>query len=721
VSVVLVMFGATVPPATAQDPLIAGAGDISCDPASTYFNGGSGTGENCRQLATSRLLNGADRVFTLGDNQYEHGSLSNFTKSYAKSWGTYKDRTHPSIGNHEYGPPPGCGPDSCPTYRGVGGYFDYFGSSAGPRPTRSPQSGPSAHGYYSWNIGAWHVVVLNSMCYAVGGCGAGSPQERWLRQDLAANQDKKCVLAYWHHPPFTSGQSGNYTHFRAFWQALHEYRAEIVLVGHDHVYERFAPQSSTGSASSTGPREFMVGTGGKNLGRFITTKPNSQRRIRAHGILQLRLHPTSYDWRFARITDGASLDSGSAQCIHSDTAPAAPTGLSANAGDEKVNLDWNNNSEGDLAGYNVYRKTSSSSYAKLNASPMGDSQYTDSGLTNGTAYDYVVKAVDNAGNESAASNEVSARPEGATTPPGAPTRLTATPGDGRVDLDWADNPESDLDGYNVYRSDSQGGPHDKINGSLLPGSVYADGNVNNGDTYYYVVKAVDESGNESTASDEISATPSATPGYRDTVFTTPGLISYWRLGESSGTTAADEKGTNPGSYVGGVVLGQRGALTRDSDTAARFDGSDDEMTARGSALALSTTGTIEGWFNWESGVALMRDTTSSGGWILAYDSGGSLAYRVGGRTYTTSRATGSVKNGWHHFALTVSGGNTAFYLDGTRVHDGSAAGTTAAVMPWHVMRNGTLSGRLRGLADEVALYDTALPPSVIAAHYSAGR
>lgn len=227
----------------------------------------------------------------------------------------YKDRTRPSIGNHEYGPPPGCGPDSCPTYRGVGGYFDYFGSSAGPRPTRSPQSGPSAHGYYSWNIGAWHVVVLNSMCYAVGGCGAGSPQERWLRQDLAANQDKKCVLAYWHHPRFSSGQSEGYTHFRAFWQALHEYRAEIVLVGHDHVYERFAPQSSTGSASSTGPREFMVGTGGKNLGRFVTTRPNSQRRIRAHGVLRLRLHPTTYDWRFARITDGASLDSGTASCV----------------------------------------------------------------------------------------------------------------------------------------------------------------------------------------------------------------------------------------------------------------------------------------------------------------------------------------------------------------------------------------------------------------------
>ncbi|MCA1708289.1 MAG: hypothetical protein LC808_35440 [Actinobacteria bacterium] len=135
------------------------------------------------------------------------------------------------------------------------------------------------------------------MCYAVGGCQA------------------RCTLAYWHHPTFSSGQSGNHPEFTALWQALHEARAEAILVGHDHVYERFAPQSASGSASSTGPREFMVGTGGKNLGRFITTKPNSQKRLRSIGVLRLRLRPTDYVWKFARISDGASLDGGTGQCI----------------------------------------------------------------------------------------------------------------------------------------------------------------------------------------------------------------------------------------------------------------------------------------------------------------------------------------------------------------------------------------------------------------------
>lgn len=141
-----------------------------------------------------------------------------------------------------------------------------------------------------------------------------------LARDLAANRTKPCILAYWHHPPFSSGQSRGYSaHYDAFWRTLHKRGADIVLVGHDHVYERFGRQDEDGSPSKTlnghlGPREFMVGTGGKNNGKFVTTQRNSQRRIRAHGVLRLRLQPTSYRWRFARINDGASLDSGSAGC-----------------------------------------------------------------------------------------------------------------------------------------------------------------------------------------------------------------------------------------------------------------------------------------------------------------------------------------------------------------------------------------------------------------------
>ncbi len=325
--VLLAVSGASASPAMGASSLLAGAGDIACDPDHKYFNRGYGTGSGygpnayCKQLATSNLLRGANTVFMLGDSQYEHSSYSNLRRSYARSWGRYLGRTRPAIGNHEYGPGLKCVPTSCSPLLGVGGYFDYFGSRAGPRPSRPLSRGPSQHGYYSYNVGAsWHVVVLNSMCWAVGGCGAGSPQHRWLERDLAANRARRCILAYWHHPPFSSGQSRGYpTYYDAFWRTLHGSGADVVLAGHDHVYERFGRQDEDGSPSKRinghlGPREFMVGTGGKNNGKFVTTRRNSQKRIGAHGVLRLRLDSRGYVWRFARIYDGASLDRGSAGC-----------------------------------------------------------------------------------------------------------------------------------------------------------------------------------------------------------------------------------------------------------------------------------------------------------------------------------------------------------------------------------------------------------------------
>jgi hypothetical protein len=209
--------------------------------------------------------------------------------------------------------------------------------------------------------------------------------------------------------------------------------------------------------------------------------------------------------------------------------------------------------------------------------------------------------------------------------------------------------------------------------------------------------------------------------YGRAVLATPGLVSYWRLGERSGTAAADQKGSNTGAYAGGVTLGQPGALTGNPDTAAGFDGVDDDMRAGGSGLALSTSGTLEGWFYWQGGVALMRDATSGGGWILAYDAGGNVAYRVGGTTFVTSRTTASVRNGWHHFALTSSSGTAALYIDGSLVRSGTGAGSTAALMPWRVMHNGVLSQYTSGRADEVAVYNAALSASTISSHYSAGK
>src|SRR5262245_2996558 len=191
--------------------------------------------------ATAQLLDRLDGiVVTLGDHAYEAGTPIEFAACYDPSWGRHKARTRPTPGNHDYLTP------------GASGYFEYFGAPAGdPR-----------RGYYSYDLGAWRVIALNSNCDEIGGCGAGSPQERWLREELAANP-RRCTLAYWHHPRFSSGPHGSDPGYDAFWRALYERGTEIVLVGHDHTYERFAPQRPDGTRDpARGIRQFVVGTGG---------------------------------------------------------------------------------------------------------------------------------------------------------------------------------------------------------------------------------------------------------------------------------------------------------------------------------------------------------------------------------------------------------------------------------------------------------------------------
>lgn len=275
-------------------PVIAAAGDIACDPASSGYNGGLGSGLTCRQQATSDLLVGAGytAVLLLGDNQYESGTISAYRASYDTSWGRLKTITRPAAGNHEYYTP------------GASGYYQYFGAAAG----------DPAKGWYSYDLGAWHLVALNSNCNAVGGCAAGSAQEQWLRADLAANTES-CTLAYWHHPRFSSGTHGDNPALQALWQALYEANADLVLGGHDHDYERFAPQTPSGVLDQArGLREFVAGMGGKGLRGFATTRANSQARdATSLGVLELTLRPGAYDWRY-RAAVGSFADSGSAAC-----------------------------------------------------------------------------------------------------------------------------------------------------------------------------------------------------------------------------------------------------------------------------------------------------------------------------------------------------------------------------------------------------------------------
>jgi hypothetical protein len=324
----------------AGDPVIAAAGDIACDPASGNFNGGLGTSSSCRQRYTSDLLVGLApaAVLTLGDNQYEDATYTKYLQSFDPSWGRLKPLIRPGVGNHEY------------LTGGAAGYFQYFGAAAG----------DPAKGYYSFDVGAWHLVALNSNCSQAGGCGSGSPQEAWLHADLAAHPTG-CTLAYWHHPRWSSGQHGSSASYDAFWRDLYSAGVELVLNGHDHDYERFAPQNPAGAADPLGIREFVVGTGGKNHTAFVNVQPNSQvRNESSYGVLKLTLHTSRYDWQFLPEAGQTFTDNGSNTCHGAGTAPSAVVlrHFAARWTGRGVELRWRTAGEAGLLGFEVYRSGS---------------------------------------------------------------------------------------------------------------------------------------------------------------------------------------------------------------------------------------------------------------------------------------------------------------------------------------------------------------------------
>jgi acid phosphatase type 7 len=273
---------------SATDPVIVAAGDISC-------GAGSG-GAACKQMETSNLAISAApaAVLLLGDNQYEMGSLSDFQNFYNPSWGRLKSITYPAVGNHEYLTP------------NASGYFDYFNGVG----NASGAAGDRSKGYYAYNIGSWRLYALNSqLCGGASGsgCNRGTAQETWLRQDLAANPTK-CQLAYFHHPLWTSG-SRDTASTRPLYQTMYEYKVDVILSGHEHNYERFAPMDGNGNAVADGIREYVVGTGGRNFTAFTHNQANSQvKNDNTFGILKMTLHPTSYDAQFVPIAGSSFTD-----------------------------------------------------------------------------------------------------------------------------------------------------------------------------------------------------------------------------------------------------------------------------------------------------------------------------------------------------------------------------------------------------------------------------
>jgi hypothetical protein len=277
--------------AQVKSAVVVGAGDIaSC----------TSTGDT----ATAKLLGSiSGTVLALGDNAYAEGSLAQFNDCYGPTWGLHKARTKPIVGNHEYRTP------------GAAGYFDYFGATAG----------EPGKGYYSYNQGAWHIVALDSGCkfwdtgYITGVSQCSSQRQAdmiaWLKADLAANPTQ-CTLAYFHQPLFSSGQSGNDTSVKPIWDALYAANADVVLSGHDHIYERFAPQTPSGTLHQTrGIRQFTVGTGGVNHGGLGTIKANSKvRNTTTYGVLKLTLNATNYSWKFVPVAGQSFTDSGTTSC-----------------------------------------------------------------------------------------------------------------------------------------------------------------------------------------------------------------------------------------------------------------------------------------------------------------------------------------------------------------------------------------------------------------------
>jgi hypothetical protein len=279
--------------AAPPDPLIAAAGDIACDPSSSNFRNGNGTSSSCKQKATSDLVlsEPIDAVLTLGDNQYQCGSTQQFQQSFDPSWGRFKAMIHPVPGDNEYESGSGCPRDAA-------GYFQYFGAAAG-----------NSRGDTAFTLGKWRLIGLNAECGHAGGCGASSPQATFLRTELGT---ATCTVVYWHQP-YYNGTSRTSSSYRAFWDILYAEHADIVLNGHLHNYSRFAPQDASGHVDQAGGvRQFIVGTGGRSLFSLDGSR-NVETTTKQYGILELRLHATSYHWAFVN-TAGTVVDSGDADC-----------------------------------------------------------------------------------------------------------------------------------------------------------------------------------------------------------------------------------------------------------------------------------------------------------------------------------------------------------------------------------------------------------------------
>jgi hypothetical protein len=271
---------------------VAAVGDLVCDPAKVDEDGNGKDPRQCQQKSVSSMVlaRRPAALLALGDTQYADGTLDAFRTTYAPTYGRLLDVTYPVPGNHEYQTPR------------AAGYYAYFGLRAG-----SPD-----RGYYSFDLGGWHLVALNSNCGEVS-CAAGSAQERWLRADLAAHP-AVCTLAFWHHPRWSHGDHGDNPRVAPLVRALYDGKADVMLAGHDHDYERYALRAPDGTPDPRGLRQFVVGTGGRNLRSVQGGTGTEAAEGDSFGALFLTLTPTGYSWRFTASNGTGYTDTGTTAC-----------------------------------------------------------------------------------------------------------------------------------------------------------------------------------------------------------------------------------------------------------------------------------------------------------------------------------------------------------------------------------------------------------------------
>lgn len=292
VAMLIALALTAVSPVYADEVLFVGAGDIA--KCGSRLKGAKATAEVIDDIFQSRGGKSPEGVvFTLGDNVYPRGKAKEWANCYEPTWGRHKFRTRPSIGNHDYA-----------TRQGKA-YFDYFGDAAGDRDK----------GYYSYDLGDWHIIALNTNCDRIGGCGVSSRMYEWLAEDLKKNS-ARCTLAYGHHPMFSSGKHGDEDDIRPLFELLYNSNADLLLGGHDHNYERFAPQDPQGRRDDErGIRQFVVGTGGREHRRVGRPSANSEViDSTSYGVLKLTLREGEYDWQFVPIEGDSFTDAGIGKC-----------------------------------------------------------------------------------------------------------------------------------------------------------------------------------------------------------------------------------------------------------------------------------------------------------------------------------------------------------------------------------------------------------------------